>query len=314
MKWIFWTLLFFSLAFFGYQQWLQTQEQQQVPRVQAPPVQENVPTLKLVTELAPAERAQAQKPADNGFELAAPAEEASAPAETPAPMIDPPTPAEPPAASQPAPAVPASPATPPSVPVSPPAAVAQVPPPAPAAPSPAPAPSIPSPQQAAPAPAVTPAPMILSLCPAVGPFRAKDAAEPWRAALQAGQFGATLREVQLDKNPQHWVMLSPFPNRETAQKKVVELLSKKIDAYVISEGELRNAISLGLFDRVESATAMQQRIKAAGYPAEVRPKPRKASEWWVKLTQPADPSKVREALKAKLSEGEAVRIDPTKCD
>lgn len=309
MKWIFWTLLIFCLAFFGYQQWLRMQGEQSAPVVQTyqPPKQENVPSLKLVTELAPAERVAVQKPIEGGFEVP-PAQPAAAPAAPVAPAAEPapviakavepvkpePVKAEPPKA---APVKPEAPAAPTIAQASPPAA------------------PIPAPVQAEPAPAAaTPPAVVLNLCPVVGPFRTKDSAEPWRTALAGSHFNAALHEVQLDKNPQHWVLLPAFASRELAQKKVVELLSKKIDAYVISEGDTRNAISLGLFDRIESAQAMQQRIKAAGYPAEIRPKPHKASEWWVKLVQPADPLKVKEALQPKLVGNDEVRIDPSKCD
>ncbi|HET8707802.1 MAG TPA: SPOR domain-containing protein [Pseudomonadales bacterium] len=312
MKWIFWTLLIFCVAFFGYQQWAHMQETPVVPVVKSyqPPPQENVPSLKLVTELPPADRAMVQKPVDDGFEVPAAAAQSVPGAAPAAPAVsqpvEPAAPASPavtsePVKAEPKPAVKAE-------PVQPAPAVAA------AAPSVQPVAKSEPASAAAAQPEAVPAPVVLSLCPAVGPFRAKDSADSWRNSLSASHFAAALREVQLDKNPQHWVLLPPFASRDAAQKKVVELLSKKIDAYVISEGEQRNAISLGLFDRIESAQAMQQRIKAAGYPAEIRPKPHKASEWWVKLVQPADPAKVREALQTKLVGNDEIRVDPTKCD
>lgn len=281
MKWIFWSLVLFCALFFGYQQWLKSQGALEAPVVEPyQPPKDGVPSLKLVAEVP--------KQAAPTFQVAAP----------------------------PAPAAPAQPAVPvvKTEPVKPEPVAAPVPAQQVALSSPAPAAAIPVPVQAEKTEPQAPAPVVLNLCPAIGPFRSKDSAEPWRSSLADARFTAVLHEVQLDKNPQHWVVLPAFASREAAQKKVVELLSKKIDAFVIGEGDMRNAISLGLFDRIESAQAMQQRIKAAGYPAEIKPKPHKQAEWWVKLTQPADPVKIREVLQPKLaSSTDEIRIDPSKC-
>ncbi len=317
MKWIFWSLVLFCAVFFGYQQWLKSKGALEAPVVETyQPPKDGVPSLKLVAEVP--------KQAAPTFQVAAP------PAATPSIATQ--TPAQPavpvvktePVKSEPVAApVPAQQAalSSPAIKEEPvkqePQHPAPVKTPSIAAPSPVippPAAAIPAPVQAEKTEPQAPAPVVLNLCPAIGPFRSKDSAEPWRSNLTDAHLAAELHEVQLDKNPQHWVVLPVFVSREAAQKKVVELLSKKIDAFVIGEGDMRNAISLGLFDRIESAQAMQQRIKAAGYPAEIKPKPHKQAEWWIKLTQPADPVKIREVLQLKLANSnDEVRVAPSKC-
>ncbi|GAB3478011.1 SPOR domain-containing protein [Azotobacter salinestris] len=81
----------------------------------------------------------------------------------------------------------------------------------------------------------------------------------------------------------YWVYLAPLASRQASRQQVRELQAKKIDSYVIAQGDLINAVSLGVFSRAESAEAAVQRFRAAGYEPVVRELPRVRQDYWVRV-------------------------------
>lgn len=68
----------------------------------------------------------------------------------------------------------------------------------------------------------------------------------------AGRRVMSFAEVPLEMR--HWVIFPPLPSPESADAKLAELVAAGFaDAFVVKEGEWRNAISLGLFASVDSA-------------------------------------------------------------
>lgn len=58
----------------------------------------------------------------------------------------------------------------------------------------------------------------------------------------------------------HWVLIPPQPPA-VAQSDLRELEARGVDAYLVTEGENRNAISLGLFESREAAISMLEEKK-----------------------------------------------------
>ncbi|WP_349572578.1 SPOR domain-containing protein [Azotobacter salinestris] len=81
----------------------------------------------------------------------------------------------------------------------------------------------------------------------------------------------------------YWVYLPPLASRQASLQQVRELQAKKIDSYVIAQGDLINAVSLGVFSRAESAEAAVQRFRVAGYEPVVRELPRVRQDYWVRV-------------------------------
>ena len=66
-----------------------------------------------------------------------------------------------------------------------------------------------------------------------------------------------------------------------AAVKLRELQEKKIDSFIIPQGEIANGISLGVFDKQENAEKRQQAIVEMGYNPQLRINPRNYMENWV---------------------------------
>ena len=70
-----------------------------------------------------------------------------------------------------------------------------------------------------------------------------------------------------------WVYLSPQGNRDEVLKQSASLKDKGFDNYVVNtEGEHKNALSMGLFSQEDSAKAMLKRLNDSGYPAKLAPR------------------------------------------
>ncbi|MBW7925350.1 MAG: hypothetical protein H3C59_11475 [Burkholderiaceae bacterium] len=236
-----------------------------------------VPLSRLEPPASPEPSASPEQPAS----LPPPAR-AGAERNAVAPPAAPARPAAPPGASSPGSSSAASSAPP---------AVLPAAPTAPAAPSPAPvAPPDPSTASAAsPASAGVVAPVA---CRAFPPLD-EDRAPALRGALE--QSGATVNERRIEQGASYLVYLPPADSAAQAQQRLAELRRiGRDDAFVIQDGPMRLAISLGLFRFESAARAMVDQLARAGETrAQVAPRP---------------PIQVRIALQARWPQAEAPAI------
>lgn len=120
-------------------------------------------------------------------------------------------------------------------------------------------------------------------CIALGPFADSESVDQIQQRLFS--IGIASRE-RADQNMQaidHWVHIPPLPSRDSAIRLLRELQAQNIDSFVITQGELANGISLGLFSKESSANAVSRRLIAAGYNAEIKPLSRVPEQWWLEL-------------------------------
>ncbi|SFB64846.1 hypothetical protein SAMN04244574_04717 [Azotobacter beijerinckii] len=82
---------------------------------------------------------------------------------------------------------------------------------------------------------------------------------------------------------EYWLYLPPLSSRQASLIQLKELQVKKIDSYVITQGDLVNGISLGVFSRSESAEAAIQRFRKAGYEPAMRELPRTRRDYGVEI-------------------------------
>ncbi|KEF29686.1 hypothetical protein D777_00352 [Marinobacter nitratireducens] len=94
-------------------------------------------------------------------------------------------------------------------------------------------------------------------CARVGWFEARELAQ---ANELAGNLDGQVQEVERDLAPLHWVIIPPQP-REVALKQFQEIQRQGVDSYLVTEGENRNAISLGLFESREAAISVLEEKK-----------------------------------------------------
>lgn len=119
------------------------------------------------------------------------------------------------------------------------------------------------------------------VCLLLGPHPEPPAAKILIDRLAALQIQGKYAAIEVAGEPDYWVYLRPEPTKELAAVKLRELQEKKIDSFIIPQGDIANGISLGVFDKQENAEKRQQAIAELGYNAQVRANPRNYLESWV---------------------------------
>ncbi|AZZ94632.1 hypothetical protein EUZ85_29515 [Hahella sp. KA22] len=119
------------------------------------------------------------------------------------------------------------------------------------------------------------------LCLLMGPFEEDALAQGLRMALAKRSVESVAFPKDISLAPEYWVYLEPMESRKTAIIKLRELQVRKIDSYLISQGELRNGISLGLFKNVDSANRLLKQRISEGYDAKIKEVPKGRLEYWV---------------------------------
>lgn len=122
-------------------------------------------------------------------------------------------------------------------------------------------------------------------CIALGPFGDSESVDQVQQRLFS--LGVSSRE-RADQNMQavdHWVHIPPLSSRDSAIRLLRELQAQNIDSFVITQGELTNGISLGLFSKESSANEVGRRLMAAGYSVEIKPLSRVPEQWWLELNE-----------------------------
>ncbi|WP_238384938.1 hypothetical protein [Hahella chejuensis] len=126
------------------------------------------------------------------------------------------------------------------------------------------------------------------LCLLMGPFEGDAQAQSLKIALEKRDVESVAFPKNISLAPEYWVYLEPVESRKTAIIKLRELQVRKIDSYLISQGELRNGISLGLFKNVDSANRLLKQRISEGYDAKIKEVPKERLEYWVATKEEAN--------------------------
>lgn len=102
---------------------------------------------------------------------------------------------------------------------------------------------------------------------------------------QLGVTSVRLANIKIEDVPDYWVYLKPEASRELAVNKLRELQEKKIDSFIIPQGDLANGISLGVFDNQTNAERRRQAVIERGYDAELKANPRVYIEKWLVMNR-----------------------------
>ena len=125
-------------------------------------------------------------------------------------------------------------------------------------------------------------------CVWLGPLVDEKEAGQLQQRLLVMSIPARIINNKIEINPDYWVYMKPRANRDEASKLRKMLHAKKIDSFIINEGDLQNGLSLGLFSREQAAKKLQQNIYRAGYETDIRVVPRYRHEFWVELSEASD--------------------------
>ncbi|RMG37409.1 MAG: hypothetical protein D6720_03240 [Gammaproteobacteria bacterium] len=106
-------------------------------------------------------------------------------------------------------------------------------------------------------------------CWELGPFEDQAAVESLR--LPANAEKRLSKAVSMREVTGFYVLIPPQPDRESAHAMVGRLKEKGVrDFWLFHSGPLKNAISLGLFNRGKNAQRRMEEIERLGFSAEVR--------------------------------------------
>lgn len=123
-------------------------------------------------------------------------------------------------------------------------------------------------------------PACFRLGPLFGGRRVQDLAGKIRASGAVVQLHAEEGELEQD----YWVMVPPQGSRQEAQLRHQEFRARNVDSFVITQGAMANAISLGLFTQRDLAEEQLERLRVMGYSdAELRRIPREDQEIWLAI-------------------------------
>lgn len=146
------------------------------------------------------------------------------------------------------------------------------------------------------------APEPSNICWQIGPFKEEVSGKQVVSRLAALDIRLKLQSLEIADKPDYWVLIPPRTSRREALKLLKELQIKKIDSFLITEGELENGISLGFFTQRDRAENIFNKRREQGYPAEMREVPRAHTELWA-IFDEGEYGKFSDALWQKITEG-----------
>lgn len=151
----------------------------------------------------------------------------------------------------------------------------------------------PPPEQVAPAtaaPAAPPAGQPVPrtgdrVCYTIGPLDNDDDISALGAWFKAQGSKATLRDDERREVVSTWVFMPPQESLDAAKALVREMEAADIeDIYVITRGDMANAISLGLYSQSETLERRVRQLESRGFDPSVQPRYRTATASWFDVT------------------------------
>jgi len=124
---------------------------------------------------------------------------------------------------------------------------------------------------------------IEAVCLFLGGFEREEAARAVEQRLISLDIQSQVQSIDAAAGLDYWVYLAPLASRQASLRQLKELQARKIDSYIITQGDLANGISLGIFPRSDSAESVMQRLREAGYEPVLRELSRAHRSYWVRI-------------------------------
>lgn len=128
-------------------------------------------------------------------------------------------------------------------------------------------------------------------CLLLGPFEQAEQGQSIFETLSEQGFKVDLIVQELEQAPGYWVYYGPLANYAEALVQLREFQSKKIDSFIITRDDLYGAISLGVFENIDSAQRMQSVMGKKGYPTSVRNIFKFKTVNWLQIEHPKNQEK-----------------------
>lgn len=152
------------------------------------------------------------------------------------------------------------------------------------------------------------------LCYAAGPYSDELDAKHLlaRAAAQGLTGHVKTLEVESGEPAEYWVHVPPRSSREEALQVLKELQKRKLDSYIITQGDLTDGVSLGLFRNKESADLLEKKVAGFGIPVQVLVVNQSRREFWVEVVEVAQ---LNEKMRERIQAGDSrIGWELTACD
>ena len=129
---------------------------------------------------------------------------------------------------------------------------------------------------------------VAPVCLRFGPFAEGSARDAARSALSAAGVTASPRDTAA-KSARGWkVSMPPFASREQATAMAEKIKAAGIsDLYVLSQGEEANGIALGRFGGEDAARRREAELRAKGFAAQAAPLGDTPAQAWLDARLPA---------------------------
>jgi hypothetical protein len=124
-------------------------------------------------------------------------------------------------------------------------------------------------------------------CVSIGPFTNTSEAERVLQEYRRQGMQGAVRSTQGELFVGHWVQITNIPDREVGDAMLRRLTAGGLgDAYLLPTDEDGLKISLGLFGDMERAERVELQAEALNLPAEIEPRMRDATVFFVDLALP----------------------------
>lgn len=123
-----------------------------------------------------------------------------------------------------------------------------------------------------------------AVCLFLGSFELMADASAVEQRLLSLDIQSRVQSMDAAAGVDYWVYLPPLASRQASLRQLRELQARKIDSYIITQGDLANGISLGIFPRSDSAQSVMQRLRDAGYEPSLRELTRAHRSFWVRVS------------------------------
>jgi hypothetical protein len=149
-------------------------------------------------------------------------------------------------------------------------------------------------------------------CVTIGPFRANTDAETALTEYAGEGMRTVLRSAHGEIFVGHWVQIRNIADNQTANDMLERLHDGALsDAYLVTSEDEGLYISLGLFGDVERAEKVELQAKSLDLPADITPKTREGTMFFVDIGLP--PGRGAGAMIEKYGESKVLLRDAATC-
>lgn len=153
----------------------------------------------------------------------------------------------------------------------------------------------------------------IALCPEIGPFDDKPSALLFATELQIAGIVTRLKSKNAVNDLKYWVYLPIDGDKKAAMFKLNELREKQIESYLITKGELKGQVSLGVFNNLESANGLQSKLDTLGIETRLHKMSQRAKLFWLSVEADNLNDGQEQTLKDALDKQSEIKVVQSAC-